>query len=284
MPIIESTATALVRFTGLGIICFNSAKQRGEFAVIRDDKHSLFAKIQQPRFKDGIERDLIVYEDIAVYQALPKTGVEIEIKAVGEAAIEGYEIYQADGEFDRLNSDDPNDFRWIVKMDSLHDGENLVKPAGENRYPISKLFIGNGLFYTHRLDTDLFFEKIEKDAAGAEKNREIFGNVAETIGVKIEADAVSFIIKIGDETHAHTLDRLSGLPFRIEIGNMNYEENAVLSDMPDYYKYLSSPSGVTFELEPVKETDADGGSISGSMFCHPVDGGGTCLSIEDFAA
>jgi hypothetical protein len=286
MSIIESTATALVRFTGLGIVCFNQVKQRAEIAVIRDEQHELSVKVQQPRFKDGIEKDIIVYEDIAVYQLLPKTGVEIEIKAGGDAAIAGYEIYQADGEFDRLTSDDANDFRWIVGMTNLH-GEMLVKSADENRYPVSKLSVANGLFYAHKLDTDLFFEKVEKDASGTEANREAFGNVAETIGVKIEADTVNFNIKIGDETHSHPLERVSGLPFRIEISNMNTDENAVMSDMPDYYKYLSSPSGVTFELEPVRENDDDGvsgGPVSGSMFCHPVDGGGACFSVEDFQA
>jgi hypothetical protein len=284
MPIIESTAAALIRFTGLGINCFNSAKQRAEIALIRDDKHELSVKIQQPRFKDGIEKDIIVYEDVAVYESLPKTGVEIEIKADAASAdtIRGYEVYQADGEFDRLTSDDVNDFRWIVGMEKLH-GERLSKPADANRYPVSRLLIGNGLFYTHRLDTDLFFEKVEKDASGAEIDREVFGNVGATIGAKIEAEAVVFNIKIGDEIRAHRLERVGGLPFRIEINNMNHDENAAASDMPDYYKYLSSPSGITFELEPLRETDDDGGSVSGSMFCHPVDGGGSCFSIENFA-
>ena len=113
----------------------------------------------------------------------------------GKSAINGYEIYQAKDEFDRLNSDDTNDFRWIVNMANLH-GEKLTASKSENRYPISKLFIENGLFYVHKLDTDLFFEKVEKDADGNEKNREILGNVAETIGVKIESDEVVFKIKI----------------------------------------------------------------------------------------
>jgi hypothetical protein len=214
---------------------------------------------------------------------MPKTGVEIEIKAAGDADIAGYEIYQADGEFNRLASDDANDFRWIVRMDKLH-GEPLVKSTNvENRYPVSKLLIGNGFFYAHKLDTDLYFEKVEKDAGGTETNREVFGNVAETIGVKIEAEAVNFQIKIGDVIDSHTLERVNGLPFRIEISNMNADESAVMSDMPDYYKYLSSPSGVTFELEPVIEDGDDGtGPVSGSMFCHPVDGGGACFSVDDF--
>ena len=283
MSIIESTATALVRFTGLGIICFNQAQQRGEIALIRDEKHALSVKIQQPRFKDGIDKDIIVYEDMASYTDLQKKSVEIEIMTKGKSAINGYEIYQAKDEFDRLISDDTNDFRWIVNMANLH-GEKLTASKSENRYPISKLFIENGLFYVHKLDTDLFFEKVEKDADGNEKNREILGNVAETIGVKIESDEVVFKIKIGDREESHTLSRVNGLPFRIEVKNMDYSDEAVYSDMKDYQKYFSTPNGTTYELEPIKTDQntnvATGESVGRDFFCHPLDGG-DIASIEE---
>jgi hypothetical protein len=111
MAIIESTATVLVRFTGLGIIVFNQEKQRGEIGIIRDEKHQLSIKIQEPRFKDGVDKDLITYEDITVYKDLQKKGVKIEIVTKGNSAINGYQTYQADGEFNRLDSVDTNDFR-----------------------------------------------------------------------------------------------------------------------------------------------------------------------------
>src|SRR6266403_2376932 len=100
MSVQESSATALVRFTGLGIVCFNKEKQRGEIGAIRDQKHTLTIRIQKPVYQDGADQDLIVYQDIAVYEKLPKDGVQIEIKASG-AAVNGFEIYQS-GEFDRL--------------------------------------------------------------------------------------------------------------------------------------------------------------------------------------
>ena len=53
MSVNESSATALVRFTGLGIVCFNKERQRGEVGVIRDNKHELSIKIQQARFSGG---------------------------------------------------------------------------------------------------------------------------------------------------------------------------------------------------------------------------------------
>jgi hypothetical protein len=279
MSIQESSATALVRFTGLGIICFNGERQRGEIAAIRDDKHLLTIKIQQPVFQDGGGSDVIVYQDIATYQQLPKENVQIEIKALGRPAIEGYEIYQS-GDFDRLDSPDPNDFRWIVDMDTLH-GDTALGPTTQQAHPLTKIYLGNGLFYTHKLDQNLFFEKVETDASGAVAQREVFGNVGETIGVKIEGDEVSFTIRIGDREETHTLKRVEGLPFRIQIKNMDYSPNAVYSDMADYYRYLSSPTGTRFDLTPVIEDNGgeslSGGSVNQIQFCHPVRSGLTSI-------
>lgn len=272
MTVKESSATALVRFTGLGIICFNSDRQRGEIAAIRDNKHTLSIKIQQPVYQEGGGNDLIVYQDIAAYQKLPKDDVQLEIKARGLSAIKGYEIYQS-GDFDRLTSPDINDFRWIVDMNTLH-GDIALSPTAKGRHPLTKIYIGNGLFYTHKLDTKLCFEKVETDASGKAKQREVFGNVAETIGVKIEGDEVDFTIRIGDREETQSLKRVDGLPFRIEIKNMDYNDNAVYSDMADYYGYLSSPNGNCFDLVPIVE-DASGetvrvDSINLKQFCHPV--------------
>ena len=280
MSIKESSATALVRFTGLGIICFNKERQRGEIGVIRDDKHTLTVRVQRPVFQDGLDNDIIVYQDIATYEQLPKDDVQIEIKAVGEPSIEGYEIYQS-GDFNRLESEDFNDFRWIVNINNLHGEKSLGKPAGAERYPLAKLYIGNGLFYTHKLDRNLFFEKVEKDASGDARQREAFGNVAETIGVKIEGEEVNFTISIGGKEETHSLKRVEGFPFRIEIKNMDYSTTAVYSDMPDYYRYMSSPSGVQFDLAPVIEGDqrVKGGAVNQDDFCHPL--GGDFASIDE---
>jgi hypothetical protein len=254
MPVKESSATALVRFTGLGIICFNRDRQRGEIAAVRDNKHLLSIKIQQPVFQDGAENDVIAYRDIATYQDLPREE----------------EVYQSGG-FDRLGDADPNDFRWLVNMNDLHGG--ALSPAVERAYAIAKIYIGNGLFYTHRLARHLFFEKLELDPSGTAAQREPFGNVGETIGAKIEGDEVNFTIRIGGKESTHLLKRVEGLPFRIEIKNMDYSDNAVYSDMADYYKLVSCSSGKQFDFKPVAEdTDAasEGGSVNQEEFCHPI--------------
>ncbi len=267
MSINESSATALVRFTGLGIVCFNKDQKRGEIAAIRDNKHTLTIRIQKAVFQDDADQDIIVYQDVATYENLPKEDVRIEIRA-SNPTIEGFEIYQS-GDFDRLDSADVNDFRWIVNMHTLHGASGLA-PTAEQTYPLGKIYINNGLFYAHKLDRNLFFEKVEKDASGAALQREVFGNVAETIGVKIEGDEVTVQIKIRDKEETHSLRRIEGLPYRIEIKNMDYSANSVYSDLPDYYRYVSSPNGRKFDLTPVVEDDAEGRSISQRDFCHPI--------------
>jgi hypothetical protein len=272
MSVNESSATALVRFTGLGIVCFNKDKQRGEIGAIRDNKHKLSIKLQQPTFQEGAENDVIVYQDIASYKNLPKNDVQLEIKAVTNPAIEGFEIYES-GDFDRLGSTDPNDFRWVVNMHNLHGAADLA-PTVKQKDPLAKIYIGNGLFYAHKLDRNLFFERVEKDADGTATQREVFGNVAETVGVKIDGDEVSFTIRIGDREETHSLKRVAGFPYRIEIRNVDPNADAIYSDMPDYYQYLSSPSGKQIELSPVAEDNegetANVKSISQKDFCHPV--------------
>jgi hypothetical protein len=283
MAVNESSATALVRFTGLGIVCFNKDKKRGEIAAIRDNKHTLTIKIQKPVFQDGVDNDIIVYTDVATYETLPKEGVEIEIKATANPPIEGYEIYEV-GDFDRLDSADVNDFRWVVNMHTLHEATALA-PTAKQTYPLAKIYIGNGLYYAHKLDRNLFFEKVEKDASGTATQREVFGNIAETIGVKIEGDEVSFTIRIGEREETQLLKRVAGFPYRIEINNMDYSAEAVYSDLPDYYQYLSSPDGKQFDLTPIVEAEggetAEGKSISGREFCHPIVVDDP-ISIDDF--
>ncbi|HEX8190267.1 MAG TPA: hypothetical protein VF586_18060 [Pyrinomonadaceae bacterium] len=273
MPLNESSATALVRLTGLSIFCFNEERRRGEVAIIRDQKHKLSVKLQRPVFQEGGGGDLVCYQDVAAYHDLPKEDVRIEIAAAGAGAAEGYELYKVGEGFDRLDSADPQDFRWIVHMDSLH-GDAPLRPTGRRKHPLTKLYIRGGLFYTHKLDTELFFEKVEKDPAGRVLRREVFGNVGETVGVRLGGEEVFFKISAGGREETHTLRRVEGLPFRIELKNMDYSPNAVSSDMADYYGYLASPDGGLFDLAPVSDDEggqaAGGGSVNHKEFCHAV--------------
>ena len=271
MSLKESSATALVRFTGFGFVLFNHARRRGEIAAVRDNKHTLQLRLQRPVFQDGAGSDVIAYQDVATYEKLPREGVEVEIKAHGRPPLEGFEIYHGGG-FDRLGGADPHDFNWIVNMDGLHEGPALA-PTKRRPHPLTNFYIDKGTFYTHKLDTTLFFEKVLKDGDGRATRREVFGNVGETVGVKIEADEVSLTVRVGGRAETHTLKRVEGLPHRILISNVDHSGAAVYSDMADYYEYLASPDGQRFDLAPILDDEADeaaGGSVNQKEFCHPV--------------
>lgn len=270
MSLNESSATALIRFTGLGIVCFNKDKGRGEIAAIRDNKHVLTIRIQKPAYQEGLGNDKIEYQDIASYDQLPNEGVQLEIKATGPTALKGYEVYKP-GNFDRLNAPDMKDFRWIVNMNDLH-GPTALSPATSAPHHLAKFYIDNGLFYTHKLDRNLFFEKVEKDNRGNDKKREVFGNVGETIGAKLDGDEVTIKVRIGDREETHTLRRVEGLPFKIEIRNMDSSGSAVYSDMADYYGYLATNDGARFDFSPVLDDEVrrEGGSINQIEYCHPI--------------
>lgn len=277
MSLNESSATALVRFTGLAIFCHNKTRNRGEIAAIRDTEHKLRIAIERPFFQGG-GNDVIGYKEIASYENLPKNGVEIEIKSLGPSTINGYEAYKP-GNFDRLDSPDINDLRWMVNMSSLH-GQTQISPGAT--YPLTKIYC-NGLFYTQKVNTSMLFEKVEKGRNGTPEKREMFGSVGETIGVILQGDEVSFTIRYDGKEETHSLPRMEGLPFRIQFKNMNYRDDAVYSDMADYYGYLSSADGTQFDFKRVVEDGvqaASGDSVNQIEFCHPI-GDDDLDSIDD---
>jgi hypothetical protein len=278
MPVRENSATALIRVRGLGIACFNETKNRGEVAIIRDGRHTLSIRISKPSFVEEAGIDTVSYDDVVTYDSIDPMDVAIEISGAGDSMISGYELF-TNGDFDRLNGEnnDENDFRWIVKLESdeLH-GRGLVKNdalLAQNSNQVSRLYISNALFYTCEVNEKFFFEKIEKDDKGNTVKREDFGYIAETMGAKIESDFVRFNLKIGVEEHTHVFPRVVGSPVKIEITNMDLNPQAVISDMPDYYKFLQDASGTRFDLNNVSnDTDEEtvGDSTTGEEFCHIV--------------
>lgn len=277
MPVIENSATALVRVRGLGIVCFNQARNRGEVALLRDGRHALSIKISKPAFVEEAKNDTVSYDNIVTYNSLDPMSTSIEISGAGNSTINGYEIFKGEN-FDRLNGEDndPNDFRWIVKMESdeLH-GTNLVRNDdlnARNQVQANRLFISNALFYTNEINEKLFFEKIKKDADGNILGKEEFGYIAETVGAKIESESVIFKLKIGSEEHTHVFPRIIGSPVKIEISNMDPDPKSIISDMPDYYRFLKDESGIEYDLNNVNN-DTDtliGDSTNGEEFCHIV--------------
>lgn len=260
MRVRESSATALVRCSGLAMICINPEGQRGEIGFIREDQHVLTLSILRPCYQDGTN-DSVSYREVVKYSNLYDEDVQVEIRAQG--AVAGCETY-TDGteKINRQSCTDLNDFRWLVSMAELH-GESPLNVTSEHPYSLTKVHLYSGLFYTHQLEANISFEKVLKDANGAEGTPEEFGRVAETLGVQIDGEEVTLSIRIGEMQVTHSLPRVAGLPSIIELNNAA-PGSGVYSDMPEYYNYIVDPSGDQFELRPSWR------ARNQQDFCHPV--------------
>lgn len=256
----------IVKFTGLGIISFNDYKKRGEIAALRApdyQDHQLTIRICRPSFNNS--QGCINYNRVATYGASGKEmplrlrDAKIEVKATKNPTIEGYEIYHAEENFDRVSLSnnhliyelagrEKNDFRWVVDMDDMH-GETLFRREAEKECALTNICINNGLFYSMGINTLFYFNKIEVNNGELADDFEQFGYAAETIVAEIEAEQVIFKLTDGQREETHTFEQ-GLLPTIIEIENNSNFAGGTLSDMPEYYKCLASKSGRKFELKP----------------------------------
>lgn len=180
MSINTTSATALVRFTGLGILTFSPRRKRAENLFIHEGSHNdLTIEIYKPlSAEDNIaqkqkaqiigadipsDRHLFSghwYQMITFYSKLDQShlnrsfdniGLSIDISGVGNPEIDGYRRYEP-GSFDRLDTGDDvdyKDFRWMVNIqrDGIF-GDGPLAPAESVDVPTTKLFISNAEFYT----------------------------------------------------------------------------------------------------------------------------------------
>ena len=147
MPIDTSSAAAIVRFSGLGVLRFNRAKTLAENLFLHEAGHTVTVEIFKPlvarlktfysqnpdeakglatfrRFPDDEEpcalyKRVAVYEDIDVSQMDTHNGhLDVCIEVSGEECTEmnGVGKFQP-APFDRTTGvGDENDFRWIVNV------------------------------------------------------------------------------------------------------------------------------------------------------------------------
>jgi len=299
MPIVTSSAAAIVRFSGLGVLCFNG--DTAENLFLHEAGHTLTVEIFEPllarlkdfydsnpeeaeglatvrRFPDDpntgkLYKRLTLYEDLDATQ-LDTNGVpkEIYIKVTGDlnpalSAVEPFE--GTPGEFVRTApGNHENDFRWMVNvtraglMGPLTMGCTVSGAVPTN----SLLEIKNAMFYTETLaanenDVPLVFKKVANVPSGTPDfiGAPIFGKIADEIGAMIDADRVKVEVKIGNEVHTHLLPKIAGHPYIIYIKN-----NAAVSesDMPLYKKLWNTtdPPRDTFDLLTEAETQLMGES------------------------
>jgi hypothetical protein len=182
MSINTRSATAIVRFTGLGILCFNPRKKRAENLFIHDEGHTLSIEIYKPFSAaksselagsgrdeipmDNKEFDGNWYRLIASYsnldqsqltRNLDRVDLSIDVSGLGSPEIEGYKRYEPCG-FDRLATGDDvdhEDFRWMVNVqkDGIF-GTGPLAPVATVEAPSTKLFISNAEFYTASIAKD----------------------------------------------------------------------------------------------------------------------------------
>lgn len=247
MPVLEDSATVLVRCTGLAVICLNEAAQQVEVGFLRDNKHAFTFKILRPFYKNG-SNNVISYREIATYQEFPNENVSIEIET---DATDGFSTFKNDG-FTRLSeANDKNDFQWLVNLGDLH-AQDQLSATTEQPYALTRLSLSSGVLYTHQLDQKLVFSKVKRNANGVAALPEQFGRVAKTLGVALDGNQVNIKVRItGGMEATHPLPRIAGFPSIIEINNIDPDPYARYSDMVDYYKYVSSASGEQFDLEPI---------------------------------
>jgi hypothetical protein len=274
MPIKKSTATAFVNVRGLGIVCFNSNKNRSETAIIRDTKHKLTINVYKPGFVDGAYGDRVDLISILSKEINQRENVSIEITT--NSATGGLEFFKQGG-FDRLSGDnDENDFRWLLNLEGseMHNTALVKNKSGSTseKPPITKLYIEKGLYYAvmpasdKEWETTPFFEKTDP----VDNSKTDFGYIAETMSVNLVSDEVILKINDGENEEIHSFKRVEGSPFKIEIWNVaeNPDDNLMLSDLPTCYEFLHDVNGGRFDLTPKEET-ADGGKpVYGKNYCH----------------
>ncbi|HQU82712.1 MAG TPA: hypothetical protein PKY59_06295 [Pyrinomonadaceae bacterium] len=273
MPITKSSATAFINVRGLGIVCFNPQKKRCETAIIRSGDHKLTLNIYKPAFIESGGADKLGYTPVFSREITETEDVSIEISGNGNPQIGGYELFETES-FNRLENDiNDNDIRWILNLEGeeMHN-ESLVKNeqfAVSEKPSVTKLFIENGLFYSvmpneKEILNAPFFRKFDPQ----NKSEEDFGFVAETMGVNIESDEVTVKLKIGGTENNWSLPRIEGLPYKIEITNVDPNPDAPLSDLFVCYKFLSAADSTEFELRPKEQTSSAGSSVTGKQYCH----------------
>lgn len=302
MSLDTSTAAAIVRFAGLGVLSIVDGHRQAKNLFLHEAGHTLTVEIFKPlverirtfytdhpweaeglaafkRFPDDAEscalyKRLAVYEDLDVSQMDTRNGsldISIDVSATEEAEFDLIETFKYDTPVDRMApAEHKNDIRWMVTSESL--GRRSTAPT----CPTTELRIRNAKLYTETLAVDennnaLVFKRVTEIAGAAPEwaAAETFGSISDEIGAVINAKGVKVEVKIGGETHTHILPKIDGTPYVIYIKN-----NAAVSssDMP-IYRRLYEAVGNPFDLLTQNEIDAQRGAagfITGRDFCSGI--------------
>lgn len=257
-------STAIVKFMGLGIMCFNPKKKRCETLLIHNPKHIPMIKVflkEELNGENAREVDGQMMERKLSHFYIPLFGMgdnkreealTIEISGVGKSEIDGYRKYEAK-KFDRQSLEsDPHDYRWVVNLEQdnlIADGKKIrISNKSKEITGKSNLYIKNAEFFTYDLvkpdpnkskskEPQFFCRRKFVDSGnkkGATQAIEWskYGYVANWVGARINAEFVKIKITAGSEESIHLLPKRK-VPYLIEIENSTYDAGSE-SDMPIY--------------------------------------------------
>ena len=108
--------------------------------------------------------------------------------------------------------------RERLPLDSQDGGaarRRAAQPHCQSPYPLSKIYIENGFFYTHKLATNFFFEKVKAGAGGAGAARSLRQRVRDRRRQARRGRGQPPHRSVGDREESHTLKRVDGLPYRL---------------------------------------------------------------------
>lgn len=283
-----NSATAIVRFKGLGILCFNEALARAENLFIHKNDHKLLLEIYVPvsvEDNDKLIADNVKegdpdwprhkkfngywYEQYAAYPSFQGTDdvtpMTIDVRGIGNPDVAGYAKYTPDDFHRDITNDDENDLRWIVDPVShgIFPPQGLLT-IGDPQAAVSKLYINNATFYTATIPG---FKKSEatgaKTAINFQKIALLDDGAAENLVVEAYENAAPFgplgeEIGAGIDADSVQLMVMAGTEAhthifpKIHMPIIIYMNNSATttpeSDIPVYRNFWGPSSEPTFNL------------------------------------
>lgn len=310
MSINTRSATAIVRFTGLGILCFNPRKKRAENLFIHADDHILTVEIYKPvsaaenetltetgskddfpdyaKFSGYWHRRTAYYENLDQSQlsaTFDRIALNIEISGEGAPEVDGYRLYEPDS-FSRTDEGedvDLKDFRWIVNVqrDRIF-GDGTIVPVANPQYNTTKLFISNAEFYTASIaredvTTDMVFKKVPLVDSSANETDKLaaLGQASDFGRIGADIGAAINADQVDVKIRVGDEEHMHSLP-RIHRPYIIYIKNnaeRASSDIPIYKQYWED-TGEAFDLLTEDEIDDQkselGTGVGARVMCNGV--------------
>jgi hypothetical protein len=201
MPIPENPTIKLA-FTGLLAFCFDNDRRTCQVGILRGvPDHNLTFKVFKVSTESKKEFDFTA-----------KARVRDVFLNVNKAENKGVELYK-NGPFTRDDTDDPNDFRWLVDIEGQEfHGESLGVEPG---ILTPSFFVDDGLFYS------AFLSPADIMRNGEFEQRDT--SVATVIGANIYlAEGEEALLSFGDDDpflmrNGETDDNGNEITYKIQI-------------------------------------------------------------------